>query len=52
MPPLDDVRKDHGIQVTDMRGGIDVEYRCRDVVWFLGSWLGRDVAIAAATTLA
>ena len=35
MPTLNNVRKDHGIQVADMRRSIDIEYGCRDVVGFL-----------------
>jgi hypothetical protein len=52
LPPLDDVREDHSIQVADMGGSIDVEYRCRDVVRFLGSWLRCDIPIAGATSMA
>lgn len=35
LPPLEYVRKYHGIQVADMRGSIDVEYWRRDIVRFL-----------------
>jgi hypothetical protein len=52
LPPLDDVREDHGIQVADMRGSIDIENRRGDVVGFLGSWLCRDIPIAVATRVA
>lgn len=52
MPALDDIRQDHGIQVTDMRGSIDVEYRRGNVVWFLDWRLGSDgPSIAVATNL-
>lgn len=40
MPTLNNVRKDHGIQVADMRGSIDIEYRRRNVVGFLDRCLG------------
>jgi hypothetical protein len=49
LPPLDDVRKDHSIQVADMRGSIDVEYRRGDVVWFLGRRLGGYTSITIGT---
>jgi hypothetical protein len=49
MPPLYDVRKDHGIQVADMRGSIDIENWCGDVVGLLGR-LGGNVSSAAAAT--
>jgi hypothetical protein len=50
MPTLDDVRKDHSIQVADMRGSIDVEYRCGDVVWLLDRRLGGDGSPIAIVT--
>jgi hypothetical protein len=50
MPPLDDVRKDHGIQVADMRGSIDIEDWCGDVVGLRGR-LGGNVSLAATATI-
>jgi hypothetical protein len=52
MPPLYNVRQDHGIEMADMRGSIDVEYRRRDVVRFLGCLLGRYRAIPGPKSLA
>lgn len=52
MPALYHIRKDHGIQVADMRGGIDIEYRRGDVVRLLNGCLGGNrPAIAVATNL-
>ena len=53
MPALDDIRKDHSIQVTDMRGSIDIEYRRGNVVRFLDWRIGSNgpsIAIAANLT--
>jgi hypothetical protein len=53
MPSLDDVRKDHCVQVAHMRGSIDIEYRGGDVVRLLGRWLRCNVpSITAAMNLA
>jgi hypothetical protein len=40
-PTFDDVRKDHGIQVSDMRGGVHVEDGRGDVEWLLRCRFGR-----------
>lgn len=53
MPTLDYIGKNHGIQVANMRGSIDIEYRCGDVVRFLNRGLGGDkpsTAIAINST--
>ena len=34
-PSFEDIGKDQRVEVADMRSGIDVEYRRRDVEWFL-----------------
>lgn len=39
-PSFDDVRKDHGIQVSDMRGGVHIEDGRRNVIWLLRRRLG------------
>lgn len=52
MPALDNVRKDHSIQMADMGGGIDIEYRRGDVVRLLGRCLGGNgPSVAVATNL-
>ncbi len=40
-PSFDNVRKDHGIQMANMGGSVDVEDGRRNVVWFCGRWFGR-----------
>lgn len=40
-PSLDDVRKDHSIQVPDMRSSVHVEDGRGDVVWLLRRRVGR-----------
>jgi hypothetical protein len=52
VPPFDDVREDHGIQVADMRGSIDIEYWCGDVVGLLGGLGGNLSSTATATIMA
>lgn len=42
VPALDNVREDHSIQVANMRGGVDIEDWCGNVVRLLGRWLGRN----------
>jgi hypothetical protein len=51
MPPLYDVREDHGIQVADMRGSIDIEYWRGDVVGLLRRLGGNLSAASSATSL-
>jgi hypothetical protein len=51
VPTLYNVRKDHSVQVADMRGGIDVEDGRGDVVWFLSSGLRREKPRAATIDL-
>jgi hypothetical protein len=34
LPTLKHICEEHGVHVTDMRGGIDVEDRCSRIVWF------------------
>lgn len=48
LPSLHYIRKDHCIEMSHVRGGIDVEYRRRDIVGFFRNLLGRNGAIAVA----
>jgi len=50
MPSLVDIREDHGIQVANMRSGIDIEYRRGDVIRFFGGRLGRHASSIGITT--
>ena len=52
MPSLDNIREDHGVEMTDMRGSIDIENWRSDVVGFLGGCLRSNISgVASATAL-
>lgn len=52
MPPLLNVRKDHSVQMANMRGSIDIENRRGYVVGLLGGGRCRCKAIVCATRFA
>lgn len=52
MPSLDNIREDHSVEMTDMRGSINIENRRGDVVGFLGGRLRSKIsAVASAVAL-